>query len=100
MIDELFGIVSSSNSIHTIIKYTRYLKTKYPAELLEYYKTAIEIQAEHTGRNVYRELVNYIKQMTKLKGGLPAAKALKESLLNKYKNRPAMKEEFKKLNWD
>ena len=100
MIDDLFEIVSSSNSIHTIIKYTNNLKSKYAAELLEYYKAAIEIQAEHTGRNVYAALVQYLKQMAKLKGGLPAAKALKESLLDKYKNRPAMKEEFKKLNWD
>lgn len=100
MIDELFEIVSSSNSIHAIIKYTNHLKSKYPAELLEYYKAAIEIQAEQTGRNVYVELVQYLKQMAKLKGGLPAAKALKESLLDKYKNRPAMKEEFRKLNWD
>ena len=100
MIDELFEIVSSSNSIHTIIKYTGYLKSKYPSELLEYYKAAIEIQAEHTGRNVYAALVQYLKQMAKLKGGLPAAKALKISLLDKYKNRPAMKEEFRKLNWD
>ncbi len=100
MIDELFAIVSSSNSIHTIIKYTKHLKEKFPAELLEYYKAAIEIQAEQTGRNVYVSLVDYLKQMAKLKGGLPAAKGLKVSLLNNYKNRPAMKEEFRKLNWD
>ena len=100
MIEELFEIVSSSNSIHTIVKYTNQLKAKYPSELLEYYKVAIEIQAKHTGRNVYEALVQYLKQMAKLKGGLTAAKALKESLLNKYKNRPAMKDEFKKLNWD
>ena len=100
MIDELFAIVSSSNSIHTIIRYTNHLKNKYPAELLEYYKAAIEIQAEQTGRNVYASLVQYLKQMAKLKGGLPAAKAVKASLLDKYKNRPAMKEEFRKLNWD
>ena len=100
MIDELFEIVSSSNSIHTIIKYTNHLKSKYAAELLEYYKAAIEIQAENTGRNIYATLVQYLKQMAKLKGGLPAAKALKDLLLNKYKNRPAMKEEFTKLNWE
>ncbi len=100
MIDELFEIVSSSNSIHTIIKYTNHLKSKYTAELLEYYKAAIEIQAENTGRNIYATLVQYLKQMAKLKGGLPAAKALKDLLLNKYKNRPAMKEEFTKLNWE
>ncbi|MDF1572447.1 MAG: hypothetical protein P1P82_12625 [Bacteroidales bacterium] len=100
MIDELFEIVRSSNSIHTIMTYTNHLKSKYPAELLEYYKAAIEIQAEQTGRNVYVSLTNYLKQMAKLKGGLPAAKALKESFLDKYKNRPAMKEEFRKLSWD
>lgn len=100
MIDELFEIVRSSNSIHTIMKYTNHLKEKYPAELVEYYRAAIEIQAERTGRHVYIELVQYLKQMAKLKGGLPAAKALKESLLDKYKNRPAMKEEFRKLSWD
>lgn len=100
MIEELFEIVSSSNRIHTLIKYTNYLKSKYPTELLEYYKAAIEIEAEHTGRNVYRELVQYLKQMAKLKGGLTAAKHLRTALLNKYKNRRAMKEEFLKLNWD
>lgn len=100
MIDELFEIVRFSNSIHTIMRYTNHLKEKYPAELVEYYRAAIEIQAESTGRHVYIELVQYLKQMAKLKGGLPAAKALKESLLDKYKNRPAMKEEFRKLSWD
>lgn len=100
MIDELFEIVSSSNSIHTIIEYTDHLKSKYPAELLEYYKAAIEIQAEQTGRNVYISIVQYLKRMATLKGGLFAAKALKVSLLDKYKNRRAMKEEFGKLKWD
>mgnify|MGYP003638218387 CR=1 FL=1 len=100
MMDELFEIVRSSNSIHTLMKYTNHLKEKYPAELVEYCGAAIEIQAEQTGRNVYISLVNYLKQMAKLNGGLPAAKALEESLLGKYKNRPAMKEEFRKLNWD
>ena len=69
-------------------KYTNHLKSKYPAELLEYYKAANEIQAEQTGRNVYASLVNCLKQMAKLKGGLPAAKALNESLLDKYKKSP------------
>ncbi|MCW3786431.1 SWIM zinc finger family protein [Plebeiibacterium sediminum] len=100
MIEQLFALVSSSNSIHTIIRYTNHLKSKYTSELLEYYKAAIEIEAEQTGRNVYETLVQYLKQMSKLKGGLPAAKALKDSLLNNYKNRPAMKEIFKKLNWN
>lgn len=77
-----------------------FFKSRYPSELLEYYKAAIEIEAKQTGRNVYTGLVRYLKQMAKLKGGLPAAKALKEQLLKEYNNRPAMKEEFNKLNWE
>ena len=60
----------------------------------------IEIEAEDTGRNIYVALMQYLKKMATLKGRLNAAKALKKSLLNKYKNRSTMKEEFKKLNWD
>lgn len=100
MIDELFEIVTGANSMHTLIRYTKYLKEKYSSELLEYYKAAIEIAAEQSGRSVYQALVGYLKEMAKLKGGKVAAKQLKDSLLDRYKNRPAMKEEFKKLNWD
>lgn len=100
MTEELFEIVKSSNRIDTIIRYTKYLKDIYPSELLEYYKAAIEIQAQNTGRNVYIDLIGYLREMSKIKGGLVAAKELKNDLLNQYKNRPAMKEEFRKLNWD
>jgi len=100
MTDELFELVKSSNSVHSTIKYTKYLKDEYPSGLLVCYKSAIEAQAVHTGRKVYEELVGYMEQMSKLENGLEAAKAIKNALLEKYKNRPAMKEEFGKLNWD
>ena len=99
MMDKLFEIVSGSNSIHTIIRYTKYLEAKYTPELLEFYKAGIEIEAQQTGRKVYAALAQYLKQMAKLKGGLAVAKALAESLLNQYKNRPAMKDEFERLGW-
>ena len=100
MIDDLFRLVSSSNSIQIIIKYTDHLKKDYPDELLEYYKAAIEIAAEQIGRNVYISLVGYLKKMASIKGGLPKAKQLMEALVEKYKKRSAMKEEFKKLGWN
>jgi uncharacterized Zn finger protein len=100
MLGDLFELVRKSGSIHTIIRYTDYLKDDYSADLIGMYKNAIEGAAVHTGRHVYVELVDYLKKMAKLKGGLKAAKLLKESLLDKYKNRPAMKDEFKKLNWN
>jgi hypothetical protein len=100
MFDDLFKLVSKSNSIYTIIRYTDHLKEEYSDDLIKMYKSAIEGAALYTGRNVYADLVEYLKLMAKLKGGLKAAKSLKESLLDKYKNRPAMKDEFKKLNWN
>lgn len=100
MIDELFALVSSSNSIHTLIRYTDHLKEQYSPELLQYYNTAIEEEAKQTGRDAYVSMVQHLSQMSKINGGLSAAKELKDVLLNKYTNRPAMKEEFKKLNWD
>ncbi len=99
MIDELFTIVKTSRGIHTIIKYTPHLKADYSTQLLPLYKKAIVHQAQNTGRNVYESLVYYLKEMAKLKGGKSAARALKSELLETYKNRPAMKEEFEKLKW-
>ncbi|MEQ9306977.1 MAG: SWIM zinc finger family protein, partial [Marinoscillum sp.] len=57
MVDDLFELVSASNSIHTLIRYTQHLKEKYSTELLEYYKAAIKIVAEQSGRSVYHSLV-------------------------------------------
>lgn len=98
MIDDLFQLTASSNDIHTLIRYTPHLKSKYNNELIEYYKAAIEIVAEATGRNVYENIVQYLKMMAQLKGGEIAAEALKNELLNTYKNRPAMRDVFKQLN--
>jgi len=100
MIEELFAIVKSAGGIHTLIKYAPHLRTAYSTELLPLYKKAIEYQAQSTGRNVYEALVYYLKEMAKLKGGVAAARELKNELLETYKNRPAMKEEFEKLTWN
>lgn len=99
MIDELFEWTISSNNINTLISYTPHLKSKYNSELIDYYKAAIEIEAVNTGRNVYQSIVEYLKQMAKLKGGELAVIELKNALLNKYKNRPAMAEEFSQLKF-
>lgn len=100
MTSELFDLVASSNSIHTIIRYTDHLKADYHSELIEYYQAAIEIEARRTGRSVYASLVDYLKKMSKIRGGKPVARELKNTLLDQYKKRPAMKEEFKKLGWE
>ncbi|MCM4169214.1 hypothetical protein KCTC52924_00724 [Arenibacter antarcticus] len=100
MIIELLQLVGASNNIYMIMEYTHLLEPEYSVELLGYYKTAIETEANNTGRNEYKALVRCLKKMAGVKGGLLAAKELKESLLQQYKNRPAMREEFQKLHWD
>ena len=97
---ELLQLVGASNNIYLIMEYTHLLEPGYSKELLGHYKSAIEIEANNTGRNEYKALVRYLKKMASVKGGLMAAKELKESLLQQYKNRPAMREEFQKLQWD
>ena len=100
MIIELLQLVGASNNIYMIMEYTHLLEPEYSVELLGYYKSAIETEANNTGRNEYKALVRYLKKMAGVKGGLLAAIELKESLLQQYKNRPAMREEFQKLHWD
>ena len=94
-IDELFQLVDSSRYIKTVIEYTPILKEKYSLQLVEIYKTAIWDVAEQTGRPVYHSLLDYLKKLSKLEGGRDSARELKVKLLEKYNNRPAMKEIFK-----
>ena len=96
---ELLQLVGGSNNIYMIMEFTHLLDPEYSEELLGFYKSAIEIEATNTGRNEYKALVRYLKKMASVKGGLLAAQELKESLLQQYKNRPAMKEEFQRLQW-
>jgi len=97
---ELLQLVGDSNNIYMIMEYTHLLEPEFSIELLGCYKSAIEIEANKTGRNEYKALVRYLEKMASVKGGLLAAKELKESLLQQYKNRPAMREEFQKLQWN
>lgn len=97
MWENLFSEVKKSNNIHIVEKYLQYLAPHYPNQLIPIYESAIQKFAEQTGRNIYAALVGYLRNMARLKGGDTVAKQLMLALLEKYKNRPAMKEEFKKL---
>lgn len=99
MIDELYHLIRESNAISSLIQYTPHLKGQYSSELMRLYRSAIRFVAKNTGRDIYKNLVTYLKVMSKLKGGKEAARLLMLELLNKYRNRPAMKEEFAKLRW-
>jgi len=99
MWDRLFEEVAQDKSINMIDKYSKYLAPHYSNELILLYRDTILKYAENTGRNIYSEIVGYLKNMANLQGGKDKAKELVKQLLETYKNRPAMKEEFRKLNW-
>jgi len=97
MWEQLFNEVKRCNNIEIVEKYYNYLAPIYHDELIPMYKNAILKFAEQTGRNVYATLVTYLNNLAKLQGGKTVAKELMLELLEKYKNRPAMKDEFKKV---
>lgn len=99
MWNRLFDAVKTDNRIYTISNYTKYLKADFSNEVINLYKEGILEYAQKTGRDVYKQLVSYLSKMAALEGGFDEAKLLMIELLEEYKNRPAMKDEFNALNW-
>jgi hypothetical protein len=95
MWSRLFEAVKNNPMIHALLTYSQYLKDDFSEELIEMYIPAIEKYAENnTGRSAYKDIINYLYKMSELRGGKEKAVSLMKTLLNTYKNRPAMKDEF------
>ena len=95
----LMDDVIKSDTIEITERYRKYLEKDFSQELLILYYNNILKYSEKTGREIYANIVGYLKNMAKLEGGLKEAKELMQKLLDMYRNRPAMKDEFKSLNW-
>ncbi|MBU0488943.1 MAG: SWIM zinc finger family protein [Bacteroidetes bacterium] len=99
MWNKLFGMVKQANNIELVERYSKYLVPHFSDELVILYRDAVFQYAGNTGRNIYISLVRYLKNMAELPGGKSVAKNLMLEILEKYKSRPAMKDEFKQLGW-
>ena len=95
----LLDDVIKADTIEITERYRKYLKKDYSQELLILYYNNILKFSEKTGREIYSNIVGFLKNMSTLDGGLKEAKELMQKLLDMYRNRPAMKDEFKSLNW-
>jgi len=95
----LLDSVIKADKISITENYAKYLQNDYSEELLILYKNNILKYAENTGREIYTHIVSFLKNMAKLDGGKQEAKDLMQKLLEMYRNRPAMKDEFSKLGW-
>ena len=95
----LMDDVIKADTIEITERYLKYLEKDYSQELLILYYNNILKYSEKTGREIYANIVGYLKNMATLDGGLKEAKELMQKLLDMYRNRPAMKDEFRSLNW-
>jgi hypothetical protein len=95
----LMDDVIKADTIEITERYRKYLEKDYSQELLILYYNNILKYSEKTGREIYANIVGYLKNMATLDGGLKEAKELMQKLLDMYRNRPALKDEFRSLNW-
>jgi hypothetical protein len=92
---ELFELLKKTPNINALLHYSSYLIKDFTHELILLYREAINKATEYaSNREGYRTIGAYLLKMSELPGGIEPAGALKTQLLEKYKNRPAMKDEF------
>ena len=81
-------------------RYSPFLRADYPTEVLRFYvQYLIKAAQQATNRNMYRNLMPYLKRWREYPGGAESAKALAESWKTEYKRRPAMMDELKKAGF-
>ena len=79
-------------------EYENVLKNKYPEQILEKYKDEVNKMAVCTSnRNQYSNLVSLLRRMQKMKGGTKLVENIVGDWKVKYRNRPAMMDELRKL---
>ncbi len=99
MIDKLLDLIKKYGDIDILKNYHCQLKDHYSEELIDLYKIGITKQAKQLGRDNYIYMARLLEKMATIDGGLTKAKELQNLLLQTYSNRPAMKQEFAKINW-
>ena len=96
--DRLLKCVISVPGLYLVYEYENVLKTQYSKELIEKYAEEVNKLATNTAdRKTYREWVNILRRMTKIKGGKQKAKEIADNWRSIYKNRHAMMDELSKL---
>ncbi len=96
--DRLLTCVINSPGLYTLQEYENVLKKEYPEQILNKYKNEVNKMAVHTSdRKHYAYLVSLLRRMQKMKGGSKLVKQIVGEWKLKYKNRPAMMDELRKL---
>ena len=96
--DRLLTYVLNSPGLYALQEYEKVLKNDYPEQILNKYKDEVSKMAVHTSdRKNYAHLVSLLRKMQQMKGGSKLVEQIVAEWKIKYKNRPAMMDELRKL---
>ena len=100
MWNRLIMWMKQSPNIYVLNEYLPYLREKYPEDLLYLFREAILVEARRASkRNEYRNLTAFLDKMGTIPGGKEETKKLAGELMQKYSNRPAMKDELRNAGY-
>ena len=96
--DRLLVYVLSSPGLYALQEYESVLKKEYPKQILDKYKDEVNKMAVHTSdRKHYSYLVSLLRKMQDIKDGIKLVEIIVGEWKVKYRNRPAMMDELRKL---
>ena len=96
--DRLLTCVLNSPGLYTLQEYENILKKEYPEQILDKYRDEVNKMAVHTSdRKHYSYLVSLLRRMQRMKGGTRVVEIIVGDWKVRYKNRPAMMDELRKL---
>lgn len=96
--DRLLVYVLNSPGLYTLQEYEKVLEKEYPEQILNKYKDEVSKMAVHTSdRKNYAYLVSLLRKMQQMEGGSKLVEQIVAEWKVKYRNRPAMMDELRKL---
>ena len=96
--DRLLVYVLNCPGLYALQEYEKVLKKEYPEQILNKYKDEVSKMAVHTSdRKNYAHLVSLLRKMQQMKGGSKLVEQIAAEWKVKYRNRPAMMDELRKL---
>ena len=102
--ENLFGRllqeIQKNNSIYTLDQYEKVLKKHLPNEVRDMYVQYVKNGAARTAdRKSYKNLMSYLKKITKYPDGKKIARDIADCWKQDYKRRPAMMDELRKAGF-
>lgn len=96
--DRLLIHVLNRPGLYAVQEYENVLKKEYAEQILNKYQQEVNAMAVRTSdRKCYAYMVSLLRRMKKIKGGTKVVEKITGDWKVKYKNRPAMMDELRKL---